>query len=93
MGPLPALTFGFAMTILILFGAVLGFVTYENAALWAVTTLGGVAALTVLAIWMDELGGSDFHEPRRTYVSTSRQIVHIERPRERFGRTLDDEYD
>jgi hypothetical protein len=83
-GPLLALTFGFAMTILILFGVVLGFVTYANAPLWAVTTLGGVAALTLLSIWLDELSSSDFHEPQRTYTSTSRQIVHIERPRRRF---------
>ena len=78
------------MTILILFGVVLGFVTYANAPLWAVTTIAGIAGLTILSVWLDELGSSDFHEPRNTYTSTSRQVVHMERPHKRFN---DEDFD
>ena len=89
--PLLPITFGLAMAFVMLWGAVLGFVNGYNAAIWVVVLVTGVGALTIFAIFMDEVEDSGVFGSRRSYSSTSRRIVHVERPRRRF---LDrDEFD
>jgi hypothetical protein len=79
------------MTFVMLWGAVLGFVNGYNAAIWVVILITGVGALTIIDMLMEAHEDSDVFEPRRTYSSTSREIVHMERPRRRFHD--DDEFD
>ncbi|MGA3406650.1 MAG: hypothetical protein ABSD49_13035 [Candidatus Bathyarchaeia archaeon] len=87
--PTLPITFGFAMAFVILWGAVLGFVNGYNAAIWVLIMITGVGGLTILGLLMEESGGWDSHDPRRTHTVTHQRIVHIERPRH-FKRFEDD---
>jgi hypothetical protein len=81
-----------AMAVLLLWGAVLGFVNGYNAAIWVLILISGVTGLTLFGIISEEWEGTDLSSPRRTFNRTSSRIVHIERP-SHFRRRFEDEFD
>jgi hypothetical protein len=79
-----------AMAVLLLWGAVLGFVNGYNAAIWVLILISGIVGLTLFDIVSEDWEGTDHWEPRRTSTRTSSRIVHIERP-SHFKRRFEDE--
>jgi hypothetical protein len=80
-----------AMAVLLLWGAVLGFVNGYNAAIWVLILISGIVGLTLFGIVSEDWEGTDLWAPRTTFNRTSSRIVHIERPRHPLPRYFDDD--
>jgi uncharacterized membrane protein (Fun14 family) len=79
------------MAVVILWGAVFGFVNGYNAAIWVLILISGIVGLTLFGLVSEDWEGIDW-EPRTTFNRTSSRIVHIERP-SHFKRRFDDDLD
>lgn len=90
--PILPFIFGMVMAVVLLWGAVLGFVNGYNAAIWVLILISGIVGLTLFDIASEDWDGTDW-EPPTSFNRTYSKTVHIERPRDHFRRHFDDDLD